>query len=164
LCDDIIVIPIENTHEYINEYEKMKSLFLFEKNRTKIISMFYNIIYHLYRDTTQGNHILAPAVKHIENNYSDPTLTNKTLSELCGISEVYFRKLFFEKYSTTPKQFVIDIRLEKAKQLLTDGVLKINAISEECGFANPYHFCRLFKQKCGISPTEYMKRNKVYKI
>lgn len=162
--DTFTVIPLSNPEYFVSEYNKMKSLFLFEKNRAKIMSVFYDMIDKLAAQCMPQNNILLPAIKYIEKNYSSPTLTNETLSQLCGISEVYFRKLFMNLYETTPKQYIIDTRINKAKQLLTDGVLKVSAISDECGFSNPYHFCRTFKQKVGSTPTEYMKQNRIYKI
>lgn len=164
LCDTITVIPVENTEAYITDYEKMKALSLFEGNNAKIMSIFYDIIHRLSSNSLTQSNILFPAIKYLENNYTDPHITNETLAKKCDISEIYFRKLFTEKYKTTPKQYIIDVRINKAKQLLTDGVLKINVISEKCGFSNPYHFCRVFRQKVGLTPTEYMKQNRIYKI
>lgn len=46
----------------------------------------------------------------------------------------------------------------------SEGVLKINAVSERCGFTNQYHFCRVFKEKTGLTPTEYMNKHRIYKI
>ena len=74
------------------------------------------------------------------------------------VSEVYFRKLFLKHMNTSPKQYIIDIRLQKAKQLLAEGVFSISAISEKCGFSNPYHFCRIFKDRIGIPPLRIQKR------
>lgn len=164
LCDTMIVLPIQNTDAYIKDYEHMKRLFLFERNSAKIMSIFYNIIHGLSSQSSLQSDVLVPAIKYLENNYSSPNLTNAILAQQCGISEVYFRKLFIKRFGIPPKQFIIDTRINKAKQLLTDGILKINAISENCGFSNPYHFCRLFKQKTGLTPTEYMKQNRIYKI
>ncbi len=164
LCDEILSFPIGNPEPYLTDYEQMKSLSLFKKNRTKIIGIFYNMLHRLSHSSENSASTLAPAIKYLEANFSDPTLSNTELSRLCNISEVYFRKLFAKQYKTTPKQFVIDVRIDKAKQLLTDGVLKINAVSDRCGFSNPYHFCRVFKQKTGCTPTEYMRLNKIRKI
>ena len=86
------------------------------------------------------------------------------MAEKCNISEVYFRKIFTETYKITLKQFIVDIRINKAKQLLSEGFLKIGAIADLCDFSNQYNFCRLFKEKTGFTPTEYMKRNRIYKI
>ena len=120
----------------------------------------------LHRLSSYGaiGNTLTTAIKYIEKNYQNPTLTNKTLAKECKISEVYLRKLFAAQLQTTPKQFILEIRMQKAKQLLTEGGVKISTIAEHCGVSNPYHFCRLFKQKTGMTPTEYARQNRVYKI
>ena len=56
---------------------------------------------------------------------------------------------------------ILDIRIGKAKQLLADGTQKISAVSEACGFSNPYHFCRAFKQRTGLTPSQYMQQNRL---
>ncbi|MEE1006635.1 MAG: AraC family transcriptional regulator [Acutalibacteraceae bacterium] len=163
LCDEVISLPIQSSDIYIKDFEKMKALSLFEENRAKMMSVFYNILHRLSTESSVHNAIL-PAIKHIESNYQNPKLSNAELAEKCNISEVYFRKIFTETYKTTPKQFIVEIRINKAKQLLSDGFLNIGAVAEECGFSNQYHFSRLFKEKTGLTPTEYIKRNRVYKI
>ena len=163
LCDEVISLPIQNSDTYIKDFEKMKALSLFEENRAKMMSVFYNLLHRLSTESSVRN-VILPAIMYIESNYQNPKLTNSVLAEKCNISEVYFRKIFTEAYKTTPKQFIVDIRINKAKQLLSDGFLNIGAVAEECGFSNQYHFCRLFKEKTGFTPTEYMKRNRIYII
>ena len=163
LCDNVISISVQNSETYIKDFEKMKALSLFEENRAKMMSVFYNILHRLSTESSVRN-VILPAIKHIENNYQNPKLSNAELAQKCNISEVYFRKVFTEVYKTTPKQFITDVRIDKAKQLLSDGFLRVGAVAEQCGFSNQYHFCRLFKEKTGITPTEYMKQNRIYKI
>ncbi len=164
LCDTHTVIQIKDVNPYLSDYEQMKSLSIFEKNRAKVMSIFYNIIHRLSSEFDSTPEILTPAINYLEKNYSDCSLTNSMLAKLCNISEVYFRRLFTEYFQKTPRQFIIDIRINKAKQMLADANLKINAVSEKCGFSNPYHFCRVFKQKTGLTPTEYSIKNRIYKI
>ena len=163
LCDTFTVIPIENAESFIKDFEQMKSLAFFDGNRSKIFSIFYNILHKLHTQNNTSS-ILAPALKYIESNYSSPNLSNALLAKECAVSEVYFRKLFTQSYKITPKQFILDIRISKAKQMLSEGILKINAISEKCGFSSKYHFCRIFKSRTGLTPTEYLKQNELKKI
>lgn len=163
LCDEFVVIEIEDTSVLIRNFERMQMLSLFERNRAKIMSIFYDTLDRIVVSSTIDS-ILIPALKYIEKNYNDPNLKNEMLANECKISEIYFRKLFLRHLKTTPKQFVMDVRIQKAKQLLEEGNIKINSVAEQCGFASPYHFCRFFKKKTGITPTEYMKQNKMYKI
>lgn len=102
LCDTFIVLPIRNLDSYIRDYEQIKNLLLFERNRTKIISIFYNMIHRLYSFNRAEAATIFPAMIYLEKNYSSPELNNTVLAEQCNISEVYFRKLFAKIYGITP--------------------------------------------------------------
>lgn len=163
ICSEIISHKIDNPDAYLRDFEKMQSMSVFDGNRTEIMSIFYHILHRLEQSNSVCGTIL-PAIKYLEKNYGNPYLTNAELAQQCNISEVYFRKLFIKHYGTTPKQFLIDTRINKAKQLLAENVLKINAVAAQCGFSNQYHFCRIFKEKTGLTPTEYSAQNKIIKI
>lgn len=162
-CNDILSFTVLNPAAYIKEYEKMKALSLFSGNRAEIMSIFYGILHRILLDNTSVSR-LAPAISLIEKEFSNPKLTNSDLARECSISEIYFRKIFTEEYKLSPKQYLIEVRINKAKQLLTDGFLKINAVAAQCGFTNQYHFSRIFKEKTGFTPTEYSRRNKIQQI
>lgn len=163
LCDTIVSVPLHNLNAYIKDFEQIKSLSLFKKNRNKMISIFYDMLYRLSSQIT-NNSIIFPAMSYIERNYNNPCLTNAELAKQCGISEVYFRRIFEKNYKMTPKQYIINIRINRAKQLLTENSMKISAVAENCGFSNQYHFSRIFKDRTGVTPTEYIRQNKIYKI
>ncbi len=161
-CDTITLIPIENVGELIADYERIKKLSCFEENRAQIFSVFYGMLHKLHSGNIPCE--LQGAVRLINGSYCDPTLTNARLAAECKISEVYFRKLFTAHFGTSPKQFILDMRIQRARQLLTEGALGVVAVAEACGFSSPYHFCRLFKQKTGTTPSEYRKANLVHGI
>ena len=104
------------------------------------------------------------AINFIKNNISNPELSNLLISQNINISEVYLRKLFAAKYNISPKQYILDVRMQKAKRLLTESEYSISAIAEECGFSSVYSFSRAFKEKIALSPTEYAKKNKIFKL
>ncbi len=160
ICDKITVFPITDAAEYISEVENMQKLSLFPENRAKVMSIFYGILHRIAMQQTATFSVIDPIVKYLGERYCDSELTNTELAARYGISEVYLRKLFLEKYGTTPHRYILALRIERAKQLLADGVLSVSKISEECGFSSLYHFSRSFKSRVGITPSEYMSKNR----
>lgn len=163
-CDEITIIAVNDAESFIRDYEHMKTLFLFEKNRARVMGIFYDMVHRLSLITDNRAGSISSIVSYIEKNYADSSLSNERIAELFKISEVYLRKLFSKYTGVSPKQYIIQIRISRAKQLLGEGAMKVSEIAESCGFANQYHFCRFFKEKTGQTPTEYMKENKIYKI
>jgi AraC-like DNA-binding protein len=103
--------------------------------------------------------ILSKSISFIYENTGNPDLTNTLLAKRAKISEVYFRKLFREHLGITPKQFILNARIEEAKRLLDEGISSISSISSACGFSSVYHFSRAFKTAVGITPSEYSQRS-----
>ena len=161
--DTFTLIPLKNTHYIKMCFDEMQKLFLSGRSNPRLMSKFYDIIDHLINAANPEQISLSNAIKYIENNFRS-NITNLDLAKECMISEEYFRKLFKKKYGISPKQYIVNMRISKAKQMLIEGIYKVNAIGEKCGFLNPYHFSRFFKQKVGVTPLEYMNKNKMYKI
>ncbi|MBQ7935741.1 MAG: helix-turn-helix transcriptional regulator [Clostridia bacterium] len=159
-CKTFQVIPLQNKESFIKDYEHLKSLFLHSEHRLKTLGLFYEILERLTAQSNDGSGYLHPALHYLEEHIADPLLSNALLAKQAGISEVYFRKLFLQQYGTTPKQYILELRLRKAKQLLTDTAHSVTAVAEECGFSSVYHFCRIFKEKTGSTPKEYIRQTK----
>lgn len=160
LCDTVTVFEIRNPELLIKNYEEMERLWVNKNYRAKLLSLFYEMLHEISLQNDSNE--LEPALRYIYENYNSPEITNARLAEECRLSEVYFRKLFTKRFNSSPKQFIINLRIQRAKQLLCEGNQKIWAISEACGFASAYHFCRLFKQHTGITPGEYRKNNQTH--
>ncbi len=163
-CDEFMLISLSDTDVFLHNFEQMKALSLFDHNRAKVISLFYEIIHRLTLQQGASLGIIDLMLNYIEKNYGDISLSNLSLAKNFGISEIYLRKLFSKYLGTTPKQYILDTRITMAKQLLSEGVLKISEVAEKCGFSNQYHFCRIFKEKTGVTPTNYGKENRIYTI
>lgn len=81
-----------------------------------------------------------------------------TLGELAsssGLSRTYFSYVFKEVTGKKLQDYLIQTRLNKAKDLLSDIDLKIKKIAYEAGFTDPNYFCRFFKNKTGLNPTNW---------
>ncbi len=163
-CDEIVIIPLDNPQVHINKFNNIKKLFLDNEKNIKKYSAFYEMLDQLSFAKKQKNNKLELALIFIKENLSDYELSNTLIAREIGISEVYLRKLFFTHKETTPKQYILEQRIKMAKQLLIDTSLSIAVISEKCGFSNPYHFCRAFKERTGFTPTQFALQNRVYNI
>lgn len=154
LTDEFLVYPVEDIDGIMGDFELIERMMLFSENRVKIMSVFYSLIDKLIdNDTLCG--AIAPAVRYIKKNYKDQGITVGLLAGECNVSEVYLRKLFVKHLKMTPKQYLQNIRLQRAKQILSEGRVKMGDVSEQCGFQSSYNFSRFFKEKMGLTPTEY---------
>ncbi|MBQ9805933.1 MAG: helix-turn-helix transcriptional regulator [Clostridia bacterium] len=158
LCDTVTLIRIKKQDYLLHLYDQLHRLMLTKGSRAKQLSIFYTILDALGDE--RRPYRLLPALKYIEENYQRQTLNNQALANECRISEVYFRKLFTQEFGISPKQYIIELRVQRAKQMLCEGAFGTAEISERCGFSSPYHFCRLFKQHTGMTPSEYRHANR----
>lgn len=161
-ADTIVIFPLSDAKSYIKDYKILSNCFLFDNKKLKQFQLLYNIMERL--DFEQSKKPLFSIINYIETHISDNSITNEILAQKMNISEVYLRKLFLSNLSITPKQYILDLRIKKAKKLLADSNYTVTKISERCGFSSPYHFCRIFKEKTGMTPTQYAKFNKIYQI
>ena len=99
--------------------------------------------------------IITPALEEIERNFSNSELRIEDLALLCGISEVYLRKLFQNRYGISPKEYIIKKRMDYACQLLLSKQFEVNEVAQLCGYGEPCHFSREFKNHLGVCPKNY---------
>jgi AraC-like DNA-binding protein len=94
--------------------------------------------------------------QYIDENYNKPiSLTN--LSKNFGISTAYLRKIFQTHKHISPLNYIVDLRIERAKKLLLKRQYTVNEICSLLGINDAPTFCRMFKNKTGVSPLQYVK-------
>lgn len=87
-------------------------------------------------------------------------LFNLSIAEFARIAQrsiSSFKRDFEELYHTTPGKWLLEKRLNHAKLLLDTSGKNINEITEDSGFENVSHFCRVFKEKFGRPPLQYRR-------
>jgi AraC family transcriptional regulator len=85
----------------------------------------------------------------------DRNISLAELGELVGLSPHHFSLVFKNTFGTTPHQYLLMQRVEKAKRLLASGEQSIGEAALEVGFANQSHFTRMFRRLSGETPREY---------
>ena len=117
---DILTFPLQNYQECLEDFEALRKLCLRQNSHLKAYSVFYRLLEKVFAASMSKATPLDPILQYIEENLSNPDISNTTLAKQMEISEIYFRKLFAAHYGVTPRQYILDLRMQKAKQLLTD--------------------------------------------
>jgi hemolysin activation/secretion protein len=108
---------------------------------------------------TLARHRFHQLIEHMSDlqmiHYSSPQL-----AELCGLSARHFNRLFRLHFGVSPRSKQIELRLQKARQLLSATDDKIVNIAYESGFRNLGLFNELFKRHVGMTPSEWRERQR----
>ena len=121
----------------------------------------YNVICNMIKEYEleyvgkKGNDRLKPAISYIQNNYNKENISMLRLAELCGMSEVSFRKIFTNAMGITPLKYINNLKISTAKELLLSKSCTISKVAELSGFHCDSYFSREFKKHTGMSPLEY---------
>lgn len=107
---------------------------------------------HLGTDDTERQ--LRPVLRYIDAHLDEP-LDNQRLAALVHASESHFIRSFRRLVGSTPARHVQERRVQRAAELLARTTLSIDEIAERCGFANRYHFSRVFAQRMAAPPGRY---------
>ena len=86
------------------------------------------------------------------------SLTAEQVSAELGVSYSLFRKTFKKYTGISPGQYLIQLKIEKAKRLLNNPNVLIKEVAYELGFDSCFYFSKLFKEKTGLSPQNYREQ------
>jgi len=100
---------------------------------------------------------LEKARNTIQENFRQE-LSVEELAESIDMSVSYFRRLFHEAYGYSPMQYIMNLRIENARDLLLSGEVNVTEAARLSGFEDIYYFSTLFKRKTGSTPTELLRK------
>lgn len=106
------------------------------------------------------HHSLALQAKaYIDKHYANPDLSLAMVSDYLQLQPSYLSQLFKEELGEKFVDYVLQVRLERAKQLLLESEEPVQSIAEQIGYRNVISFYRVFKKVLGVPPGEYRKLN-----
>jgi AraC-like DNA-binding protein len=147
------ILNYNNPHEYLlQNFIKNKVLELFHTQLELILSQTGKEINRKLSSTDEQK--ITEAQKILRTNYQNPP-TIRQLAVLLATNEFKLKKGFNQLYNTSVYQYIIEIRLEKAIELMYDKRISLEQISEMVGYANLSHFTRIFKKVKGITPGKF---------
>lgn len=164
---DILDIDVQSSEKIKARLQRCEAELLqnHPHRHMEVCRALYDLLLSLLHEDRESEYIplkkaekLRPAVEYM-TTHSDERLTNEQLSALAGMSTVYFRKLFTAVYGASPINYLSELRIKKAKQILKSDFGSISEVATSLGYCDVYHFSKAFKKSTGLSPMQYVKTN-----
>ena len=105
--------------------------------------------------------IVRQAKAYVSENYMHD-IDVRTIAKSVGYSYDYLRHVFFEVERITVREYILQERLNNAKEMLLSGRFQVKEIAAASGFSSLSHFCFIFKKHTGKTPQDFAKNNMVF--
>ena len=109
-------------------------------------------------DTKESIHV-QEAIAYIKNYYSQK-ITVEDIANYLALNRSYLYTIFMNSLGISPKDFLTEFRISRGKEQLALTNLSVEEIAVSCGYRNSLAFGKIFKQKVGITPTQYRNDNR----
>jgi two-component system response regulator YesN len=116
------------------------------------IIFFINDRFKDYKDK------IISQIKEYVNENINTSISSNDIAKYINFNPSYISNFFKKKTGITLTDYITQMKMEKAKFLLSNNVLKINKIAEEVGYDDQRYFCLVFKKYCGLTPTKFRDR------
>lgn len=120
------------------------------------LSLLFNSLftYVLMDHQSKQSPPIRKALEYINEHSSDSMQINE-IANYVGLSRSYFSRLFAKETGQTPYDYLLESRINKAKQMLALDETSVAMVAELCGFQNASHFIRVFREKTGQTPASF---------
>jgi len=117
----------------------------------------------IFRDS-KVNHerskLIQKAKLFIDDNFSDPKLKMNQVAEKFNISSGHFSTVFSQEIGETFRDYLTNLRINRAKELLRSTDLKSSEIALQVGYNDPHYFSTIFKTNTGLPPQRFRAQSK----
>lgn len=114
-----------------------------------------------FQESNWGKNSVIDEIKYyLDINYAEK-IKLQDMAKSFGIHPNYLTRIFHETYGISPKQYIMDLKLKKARRLLTTTELSVSVIASSLGFDDQLAFSKVFKKEYSVSPTEYRKQSRI---
>lgn len=134
---------------------QIKNLPHLSQLKKKVLQILFLYIDQLKIQQKQNDaYIVKKAQSYISQHYSEPLMLADIAARFC-LHPNYFSSLFKKQLNITVREYILRLRIQKAKELMADPDLKLIDIALSVGYQDAAHFNRAFKNVTGLSPSQY---------
>jgi AraC-like DNA-binding protein len=124
-----------------------------------LLGLFYSAQQTQPVDESKNSDAMELAITRIQNEYMRD-LNMKLLAQEFGVSYSWFRRAFVAHTGLSPHQYLLELRLVRARNLLVETEFAVKEIAMQTGFEDEHYFTRLFRQKLNFTPSEWRRRSR----
>lgn len=110
--------------------------------------------------TKSKSRLIKECEEYILEHLGEESFAVGDVAEYCNLNAIYLNRIFKQEREISITQYIIKERMELAGRLLKDGELNANIVAEEVGYPNYPYFSAAFKKYYGVSPKQYIDREK----
>lgn len=153
---------LENSikYEYSNMYISLSQNNSFDAIEKTIMNTLdrIQINYKLFSKNKNKNDFINRITDIINKKYSDSSISLTYLAEKTGLSEQHISQKFHKITGITYLQYLTRVRMEHAKELISNGTTNSDIIANKIGYENATSFLRAFKKYTGVTITEFLNK------
>lgn len=143
---------IENFSKMISETDDMGQI------ERKLMCFYENLLTQIKSKKRNRNENLVLELKNYLDTHFNENITLTSLSKQLSISSGYLSILFRDYTSSNFSEYLTELRISKAKELLTNTDLRIYEIAEKIGYRDAFYFSAAFKKEVGVNPSDYREQ------
>jgi len=132
------------------------------KSHTEIAAFFKKLCLQIRKSLEEKRedntgYIVRRAKEYVERNYANAELSVEMLCEHLNLSQSYFSTVFKKGTGQNYVNYVREVRMKRAAELLNRTEEKTYVIAKKVGYSDPYYFSNVFKKTYGVSPSRFRK-------
>jgi len=159
-----LVIPInaEDVRTLVDRLYYLQGTQLFEVEQSQELSDEQLLEFFLGNEKKRykpSNDPIQQAKQFIQERFAAEEINFQELADSLAMSYDNFRRRFKAQVGQSPNQYFLSVKMDRAKELLLYTDLDVKDIAVELGFADPYYFSRVFKERTGTPPVHFRTGN-----
>lgn len=171
---DLLGVSPQNPILHISLYNELKAVMdnintaseddSFE-TKLSVMGLIYEFFSILIKNSTvnQKTDFIIAAKKIFDYNFCTD-ISIEQIAVRLSVDPAYFSRKFTQQVGLSPKQYILNKRIERAKELLRVTNAGIFEIANSIGYDDQFYFCRIFKKISGMSPSQYRKKQSTLNI
>ena len=104
----------------------------------------------------KSTNIAEKARQYVDTYYADKNMNVNSIADELGVNNSYLSRTFKQVYGSGMLEYINNVRLDKAKELMEEG-FTVKDAADKVGFATPRPLIRCFREKYGTTPGDYYK-------